>query len=232
MNLTTSQIEKAAKKIGCDPAAIMAVIYVETPSPHVGDTPSGKPLILNERHWFYKLSKGPWSRKYPELSNKKAGGYCTGRNWIIRQECEYKRLEKKLSLEREPALKSVSMGLFQVMGFNHNIIGYNDVEDMWKDALKQDDTIDLDWFIEFVIANKLDDELARLDFKGFARGYNGPAYARNKYDIKLLNFYNKFKPIFKKHYYVSDLFKLEPRGIELHDTISGFPDFSQTIGLA
>ena len=204
MNLTYKDIIKAADSIRVHPATIMAVIMVETPSPHVGDLRYGKPLILNERHWFYKLSSNfPVSSHFPALSNPKAGGYCGGANWKIRQECEHQRLQQKMSifdgLLKEPALKSISMGLFQIMGFNHNIIGYNNVFSMWEDAKKVEDTIDLYWFIEFIKAKGLIDELQRKDFAGFARIYNGISYKANKYDSKLKYNYDHFFPIFEEY---------------------------------
>ena len=47
----------------------------------------------------------------------------------------------------------------------------------------------LDAFVAFVKKNRLDDELARMDWAGFARGYHGPAYQANKYDTKLMAAY-------------------------------------------
>lgn len=43
----------------------------------------------------------------------------------------------------------------------------------------------LDAFVKFVKKSSLDDELIRLDWAGFARGYNGPAYKDSHYDSKL-----------------------------------------------
>lgn len=202
MNITYEHALKAAEEIEVEPEAIFAVIRVETPYPHVGDTPKGKPIILNERHWFYKLSgRYPVSSTHPHLSQVKAGGYCTGKDWIERQDCEHERLAEKMRIYggvlKEPALKSISMGLFQVMGFNHNVIGYNSVFDMWEDAQAADDTIDLRWFLEYVKVNKLDDELRRHDWAGFARGYNGPNYKINKYDIKLAEAFKYFMEKYK-----------------------------------
>jgi AP-3 complex subunit delta-1 len=36
------------------------------------------------------------------------------------------------------------------------------------------------------------DELKDLNWAGFAKGYNGPAYAQNKYDEKLATAYDKY----------------------------------------
>ena len=47
-------------------------------------------------------------------------------------------------------------------------------------------------FVRFVKVNKLDDELRRKDWAGFARGYNGSGYAKNSYDKKMKTAYEKF----------------------------------------
>jgi hypothetical protein len=39
--------------------------------------------------------------------------------------------------------------------------------------------------VRFIISEALDDELRRHDWRGFARGYNGPGYAKNGYHTKL-----------------------------------------------
>jgi hypothetical protein len=227
MNLTTYQVKEAAKLIKCHPAAIMAVIHVETPAPHKGDLPDGTPLILNERHWFHKLTKGVYSSSFPDISFSKPGDYCKGKTWIDRQKCEHYRLNRKLDLDRNAALKSISMGLFQMMGFNHNVLGYKDVESMWQDARKVDDSIDLGWFITFVKVNRLDDELRNLDWAGFARGYNGPGYKANKYDQKLAMFFDSFRLSFDEFSFVDNVRKMKVLPPIEHAMGTGFPDFSQ-----
>ena len=50
----------------------------------------------------------------------------------------------------------------------------------------------LDAFVAFIKSQNLDDELRRLDWKGFAYGYNGRDYAKNKYDEKMARAYADF----------------------------------------
>jgi hypothetical protein len=45
-------------------------------------------------------------------------------------------------------------------------------------------------FVNYIINSNLDDELQNLDFKGFARSYNGPLHERNNYANK--GFISKF----------------------------------------
>ena len=44
----------------------------------------------------------------------------------------------------------------------------------------------------FIRSAGLLDEIQRKDWAGFAKGYNGPQYAVNKYDTKLADAYAKF----------------------------------------
>lgn len=167
-------IEGAASKIGCPVAAVRAVIDVESRGGFLADT---RPKILFERHYFSRLTKGAHDGKHPDISAKKMGGYKGGA-------AEYDRLLRAIALKREPALCSASWGAFQIMGNNFKASGFKDVEAFVK-AMVAGEPDQLDAFVNFVTNNNLDDELRRLDWVGFARGYNGPAYRVNKYDEKL-----------------------------------------------
>lgn len=43
----------------------------------------------------------------------------------------------------------------------------------------------------FIKSAGLQDELMSRNWAGFAKGYNGPAYAQNAYDVKLAQAYEK-----------------------------------------
>jgi hypothetical protein len=51
----------------------------------------------------------------------------------------------------------------------------------------------LNAFVKFVKARKLEKYLKDKNWAAFAYYYNGPGYARNNYDTKLQQYYNKFK---------------------------------------
>ena len=227
MDIPYIDIIKTAKILECSPAAVLSVIYVETPWSYVKDELTNRPLILNERHWFYKLTDGISDDL--SICNKKPGGYCKGNTWMERQNCEHVKLEKKINIDKEAALKSISMGLFQIMGFNYEIIGYDSVEVMWKDALINDNSIYLEWFIKFIKHNKLDIELRNLNWKGFARKYNGTGYKKNKYDEKLEHHYHDLLPKFRNYSNFNDLKKMVILPPVMLKT--GFPDFSQKFKL-
>jgi hypothetical protein len=75
------------------------------------------------------------------------------------------------------------------MGDNYKVCGFGNVEDFVK-AMVAGEPEQLAAFVNFVRNSRLDDELIRLDWRGFARGYNGPAFEANKYDKKLAAAYN------------------------------------------
>src|SRR4051812_18506375 len=171
---TDEAIENAAKKIGCAVAAVRAVIDVESRGGFYSD---GRPKILFERHYFCRLTKGEYNLSHPGISATKWGGYKGG-------PAEYGRLAEAIALDRDAALRSASWGAFQIMGDNYKLCGFSNVEDFVK-AMVAGEPEQLDAFVQFVKKSGLDDELRRLDWAGFARGYNGPAFAANHYDRKL-----------------------------------------------
>jgi hypothetical protein len=77
------------------------------------------------------------------------------------------------------------------MGGNHKVCGFDDsqsfVDAMWTGGA----AAHLDAFVKFIQGNKLDVPLRTLNWAGFARGYNGPAYAQNRYDTKMRDAYNR-----------------------------------------
>jgi len=172
--LTDQDYERAAKHLSCPVRRVKAVKTVE--SRGQGFQTDGQPIILFERHWFHKLTDGRFDNE-PDLSNPKAGGYTNN---------EHVRLARASALDRNAALQSASWGLFQIMGFNHKACGFELLQD-FINAMYKDEAAHLDAFVEFILFNRpLFNAIRQGDAKGFARAYNGPNYAQNKYDSKLI----------------------------------------------
>jgi len=165
-------------------ATIWAVVDVETSgiTQGCGFRIDGRPQILYERHIFRRETQGRFDRTAPHLSGP-AGGY----GGLATQ---YGKLEEALALceaaglGREPALRSVSWGLGQIMGFNAGLAGFASAEAMVNAMLDSEDAQVLA-MSTFLRSRKLHKALLRRDWAAFARGYNGPTYAQNHYDIKL-----------------------------------------------
>lgn len=168
-----------ADTLGCEAAVVRAVVSVEAAGR--GFLPDGRPKILYERHVFHRLTGGRFDAVAPAISNGQAGGYRGGA-------LEYDRLDLAADLDADAALRSASWGLGQLMGFNATLCGFDGVVP-FVCAMCAGEDHQLWAFASFVKSAGLVDELRGKEFAAFAKGYNGPAYARNQYDTKLVAAY-------------------------------------------
>jgi len=179
--LTRECFHEVLADLGVGIAELVAVLKVESKS--CGFQPDRRPKILFERHYFHRLTGGAHSAKHPDISNASSGGYTLD---------EYARLQRAIALDRTAALKSASWGAGQVMGDNHKMVGFDDVEGMVAAMVASEDD-HLRAVANFIRAKKLVDALRKRDWATFARGYNGPAFQKNKYDIMLAGKYQELK---------------------------------------
>lgn len=182
--LVEADFEWAANELGCEIAAVKAVAEVE--SRGSGYLPDGRLTILFERHVFHRLTRGRFSTPAnASISSPTPGGYVGGA-------AEWKRLAAARSLNASAAKLSASYGAFQTMGFNFAACGFLSVDEM-VDAYAGSARGQLEGFVRFVQTNRLDDELRRKDWAGFARGYNGPNFKSNRYDQKMRDAYARHR---------------------------------------
>jgi N-acetylmuramidase len=175
-----------AERLGCEVAAIQAVAEVESGGGS-GFCPDGFPKTLFEGHYFHKLTKGKFDASHPTISYPKWTRQFYGKTW----QAERARLETAMTLDRNAALMSASWGTFQVMGANFAVCGFKTVQ-QFVNAMCKDSNAHLAAFTEFIIENGLQDELIEGRWADFARIYNGPGFAVNKYDVKLAAAYEKY----------------------------------------
>jgi hypothetical protein len=174
--------------IGVGEDEVHAVLDVE--SAGSGFDKRGRPKMLFEPHIFWKeLGAGPRRdravREGLAYARWKPGAY---------PKDSYPRLLKAIAIDEEAALRSASWGLGQIMGFNAQAVGYPSAKAMVED-FRDDEDRHLQAMIRFIKARGLDDELRRHDWKGFARGYNGPGFAKNGYDRKLAQAFARWQKI-------------------------------------
>jgi N-acetylmuramidase/Putative peptidoglycan binding domain len=110
---------------------------------------------------------------------------------------QYNKLERALQLCEqqnlgvEPALKSASWGIGQVMGFNHVVAGYSSAQKMVEAMVISEDN-QLFAMAGYLEANDLARHLKNQEWAKFARGYNGKSFAQNQYDVKLEQAFARF----------------------------------------
>jgi hypothetical protein len=178
--LSADGLRAMAARIGVDLPKIWAVLAVETSG--CGFLADRRPRILYERHLFHELTNGTFDDG--DISDPQPGGYgATGAH-------QYDRLARAIQLDRTAALMSTSWGLGQILGKNCRMAGFADVELLVKKMIDSEDS-QADAMAEFVRAAQLDTALREADWAAFARGYNGPNYAENNYDVRLNSEYQK-----------------------------------------
>lgn len=199
-HLTQRDLQRAADRLGVELAAIMAVNAVE--SRGHGFLDNGKPVILFERHVMYRrlaaaddlaeMVTGGFreadqlAEKHPGIVNPRPGGYAGGT-------AEHQRLALARQINATVAIESASWGLFQLMGFHWQLIGYESAQ-AFAQAMATSEGAQLDAFVRFIEADPvLHKALKARRWADFAKRYNGPEYKKNLYDTKLQRAYEDFK---------------------------------------
>lgn len=186
---TLREIEGHAARLNIDKAALQAVIEVESAG-HVFAQVNGRPepLIRWEGHYFdRRLKNGARERaRKAGLAHPKAGGVPNPRSQAARWEL----VKRAASIDRQAALESFSIGLGQVMTAHWRSLGFARVDDLIALA-RRDGAGQVDLMVRYIEKFGLVDELQRLDFTGFARGYNGPGFAKHGYHTKMAATYRR-----------------------------------------
>jgi hypothetical protein len=189
--LTDEDFARAAKALNVEEAAIRAVAEVEAAGQ--GFIADGRPSILYEAHVFHAETKGTYAnakdRRGVSLSSPKWDRSLYGGTGAA----QHARYEDARKLDPDAANKACSWGTFQILGQNYKACGFDDsqafVDAMWTGGA----AAHLDAFVAFIKANNLDGPLRAKNWAAFARGYNGPSYAVNKYDTKMASAYARWK---------------------------------------
>ncbi|WP_263143988.1 N-acetylmuramidase family protein [Pseudomonas sp. RIT-PI-AD] len=197
--LRQGALRDAAERLGVPLAAVQAVNAVE--SSGAGFVPNGRPAILFERHVMYaRLKAAPRPgqtpaqrlaelenlvRLYPNVVNPTPGGYVGGN-------AEHQRLATARQIDDTIGIESASWGLFQIMGHHWSRLGYPSAQ-AFAQAMGEDEGQQLEAFVRFIETDPaLRKALKSRRWAEFARLYNGPAYARNLYDVKLERAFERF----------------------------------------
>lgn len=191
--LTDARIAEIARENGIHPAALLAVKLVESGTKS-GFLDSGKPQILFEGHVFYKylkanvksLDMNKLCAQYPNIVYPK-----WNKSKYLGGEKEWTRLEQARQINVKYANYAASWGMFQVMGFNYKTCGCKTINEfVEKMCASQEQQLLLT--LNFLKNSNLIVLLQKRQWATFAKGYNGPGFAQNKYHIKLQAAYNNY----------------------------------------
>lgn len=191
--LTDARIAEIARENGIHPAALLAVKLIESGTKS-GFLDSGKPQILFEGQVFYKylkanvksLDMNKLCAQYPNIVYPK-----WDRSKYFGGEKEWTRLEQARKINMKYADYAASWGMFQVMGFNYKTCGCKSIDEfVEKMCTSQEQQLLL--ALNFLKNSNLMVPLQKRQWATFAKGYNGPGFAQNKYHIKLQAAYNNY----------------------------------------
>lgn len=147
---------------------------------------SGLPKILYERHKFWKHTA---NKNVSWYSNPNTGDYTMDANKNGIND-SWEKLSYAIGKDPLAALKSISIGKFQVLGEYYLQCGYQHPIEMLY-AASRDEYAHYAMLRDYILnVAKLKEAFLALstnpnDNRAFARGYNGKAYERYEYHIKL-----------------------------------------------
>lgn len=186
---TPEEIDQIAADLKVEPAAFRAVIAVEAAGS--GFDKAGRPKALFERHHFYKHLKDAPGLQAQAVAEGLAYPKWGEKPYPKGSDAVYDEIQRAYAIDEEAALLSTSWGLGQIMGSNYKMAGCPSVQGMVEEACDSE-AGQLRQMAAFIKSAGLQDELMTRNWAGFARGYNGPQYAKNQYDEKLAAAYAKF----------------------------------------
>lgn len=182
-------IVAAANENGWPASALLAVVECET-SGKPFEQDNRTPSLLFERHKFYSemashepsklkaaIKAGLAIPKWSRNTQYKDQGTSAGRLAVI---------ARARQIDEEVANRAASWGLGQTMGFNAERLHYENatamVAELSKGVAEQ-----IEALVREIKSSKLDRFLKAKDFASFAKGYNGPGYKQNNYDVRMRN---------------------------------------------
>lgn len=198
--LTMADYEYAAQRLGCDVNVIRAFTKVE--APRGGFDSDGAPIILYERHYFYKqftlylkpgqsLAEARAERDniaatQVDICSPRALTFAKTRKLKTGQVVavpeydrygsgaqQYTRLNRARKINDGAALESASWGKFQIMGENWSRIGWSSVQAFYR-AMCASERDQLDAFIGFILSKPgLKEALRSKNWRHIAMLYNG-----------------------------------------------------------
>lgn len=174
-------------------------MLIEVEAAGAGFDSEGRPKMLFEPHIFHR-ELGPGDNRFKAVKDGLA--YPKWKKGYPRD--SYPRLLDAMKIDEAAALRSASWGASQVLGDNYKLAGFATVHDM-VNAMCEDEENHIAAMVNFCKSTGIDDELRELakltrpttpaDCAPIARVYNGPAYAENRYHIKMAEAHNRWRKI-------------------------------------
>lgn len=171
--------------LGVPAAYIKAFATVEAAGSGFFD---GYPKILFEPHRFSKLTGRRFDASHPTVSYPRWGM----RPYPKSQAGRYDQLLDAIALDPRAAFRACSYGKFQILGENAVACGFAGEPWLFAFAQARDEIQQLRAFENFIRSTGIIVPLRLAHWGDVAARYNGPAYRKNQYDVKLAQAAHRF----------------------------------------
>ena len=187
IKLTEEDFEEVAQRLGVEVAVIKAVVEIEAGHSHEGFASPGKPLINFDLTMFRRFA----TRRGVNLSKYSKSHSVVFTSSRGSQTRAYRRLDAAMSINPHAAIEGTFWGMFQIGGFNWKKCGAKNLDD-FVERMSTSEREQLEMFAEFIVNSNLLKPLQDKNWTTFARGYNGPGYARRNYHTRMAKAYNRY----------------------------------------
>lgn len=186
--LTDKDFIEVAERLNVEPAAIKAIVEIEAGKAHQGFSAPGVPLINFDLSMFRQFAQrrgvnlSKYSKSHSLVFSASKGS----------QERANRRLQAAKTINHDAAIEGTFWGMFQIGGFNWKKCGASSLDD-FVERMSRSERDQLELFAEFIVNSGLIKSLRSKDWATFARGYNGPGYARRAYHTRMAQAYARYK---------------------------------------
>lgn len=183
-------IETVTRQLKLETAALAAVAHIESGlRTHAMVNGKAEPLIRFEGHYFDRRLSGETRDRARRqgLASPTAGTIANPRA----QAARWALLTRAAAIDRKAAYESVSWGIGQVMGAHWAWLGYASVDALVEEA-RSGVKGQLRLMARYIERAGLAGALRARDWERFAHGYNGPAFRKNGYHLKLEKAYHRY----------------------------------------
>ena len=193
LRLTDTDFEEVARELDIDPATIHAVVDIEAGRAHSGFNADSTVVINFDLSMFRSMAKrnkvnlSKYTKRYPEVFARP-----NIRKYGNQQRAQHARLRQAMEIDSLTAIQGTFWGMFQIGGFNWKKCGAKSSAD-FVERMSRSERDQLELFANFLRSTGLDRHLRSHNWAAFARGYNGPSYARRGYHTRLARAYAKYK---------------------------------------
>lgn len=189
LTLTDDDYAAVAEELGVEIAAIKAVVEIEAGRSHQGFSAPQKPVVNFDLTMFRRfatrrgINLTKYQRSHPIV-------FKPGRR--LTQSVQNERLKAARTIDHAAAIEGTFWGMFQIGGFNWKKCGAASLDEFVR-RMSTSEREQLELFAQFITRSGLLKHLQAKNWAAFARGYNGPSYARRGYHTRLAAAYARHK---------------------------------------